>query len=215
MLSVIEEEVNLLRGRTDRLVIGGMSQGMAMALWTHLCGVGRVGTTDTRCWGPFAAFFGICGWLPFSNEVSKAIEVIDDDNTEDARQPGAHGKENVAANVMSVVDAVRGRVGNHNDSTAKSSKSGNPKTLNAIAKTEGPKSLRSTPIFLCHGRDDLVVDVSLGQEASQLLTRTGAEVEWKVHTVGTAKESGAHWIAEPEGFDDLVCFLEKCTTARR
>ncbi|EEQ27203.1 hypothetical protein McanMca71_006970 [Microsporum canis] len=62
ILGVLEREVALLGGRSDRLVLGGMSQGMAAALWTLLCSPGRLQ-------GRIGGFIGMSGWLPFANEI--------------------------------------------------------------------------------------------------------------------------------------------------
>ena len=66
--------------------------------------------------------------------------------------------------------------------------------------------LRSTPVFLSHGTDDAFVSVDLGREATRILQRTGISVEWHEFT-GT--ENDAHWVKEPEGFDQIVRFLER------
>lgn len=59
-----------------------------------------------------------------------------------------------------------------------------------------------TPVFLSHCVDDHVVDVELGQACAGALRKLGLEVRWKDY------ESGGHWIKSPEGYDDLVAFLE-------
>lgn len=65
--------------------------------------------------------------------------------------------------------------------------------------------LRSTPVFLSHGTDDAFVSVDLGREATRVLQRAGIAVEW--HEFAGAENDG-HWVKEPEGFDQIVSFLE-------
>ena len=65
--------------------------------------------------------------------------------------------------------------------------------------------LRSTPVFLSHGTDDAFVSVDLGREATRVLQRVGIAVEWHEFT---GAENDGHWVKEPEGFDQIVRFLE-------
>lgn len=65
--------------------------------------------------------------------------------------------------------------------------------------------LRSNPVFLSHGTDDAFVSVDLGREATRVLQRVGIAVEWHEFT---GAENDGHWVKEPEGFDQIVCFLE-------
>ena len=54
---MIEEEVKLLNGDAQRIVLGGISQGCATAIRAMLPG---------RTLG---AFVGFCGWMPFPRDV--------------------------------------------------------------------------------------------------------------------------------------------------
>ncbi|EFE43697.1 hypothetical protein TRV_01506 [Trichophyton verrucosum HKI 0517] len=62
LLDILESEIALLGGRSDRLVLIGMSQGMATALWTLLCSPGRIK-------GRIGGFIGMSGWLPFAGDI--------------------------------------------------------------------------------------------------------------------------------------------------
>ncbi|KAF3481154.1 choline kinase [Arthroderma uncinatum] len=62
ILEILSREIDLLEGRSERLALGGMSQGMATALWALLCSPGQVKMR-------IGAFVGMCGWLPFANEI--------------------------------------------------------------------------------------------------------------------------------------------------
>ncbi|EZF33617.1 hypothetical protein H101_02828 [Trichophyton interdigitale H6] len=62
ILEVMDQEIDLLGGRLEKVVLGGFSLGMATALWTLLCSAGRFK-------GKIGAFIGMCGWLPFANEI--------------------------------------------------------------------------------------------------------------------------------------------------
>jgi lysophospholipase-2 len=66
ILKILEEEINLLDGRSDRVYLGGISQGMATSLWTLLCAPGRIHA-------PLGGFVGFCGWLPFAHQAEQVI----------------------------------------------------------------------------------------------------------------------------------------------
>lgn len=66
ILDVIKREVEVLDGDSGRLVLGGMSQGMATALWPMLCSPALLN-------GKIGAFMGFCGWLPFAGEIQKFL----------------------------------------------------------------------------------------------------------------------------------------------
>ncbi|EFE44698.1 hypothetical protein TRV_00489 [Trichophyton verrucosum HKI 0517] len=62
ILGVMSQEIDLLGGRPEKVVLGGISLGMAAALWVLLCSPGRFK-------GRIGGFIGMCGWLPFANEI--------------------------------------------------------------------------------------------------------------------------------------------------
>ncbi|KAL4789926.1 Alpha/Beta hydrolase protein [Aspergillus venezuelensis] len=63
---VVRGEIEILGGDCRRVVLGGMSQGMAAGLWTlfALAGDGFSGVD-----GRIGGFLGTCGWLPFAKDV--------------------------------------------------------------------------------------------------------------------------------------------------
>jgi predicted esterase len=67
-------------------------------------------------------------------------------------------------------------------------------------------SILSTPVLLSHGRDDSVVSIRLGHQASRILQHLKVPTEW--HYFSGAEANG-HWIKEPQGFDYMVEFIEK------
>lgn len=60
-------------------------------------------------------------------------------------------------------------------------------------------------VLMVHGTDDPFVSVDLGRQAAGILEQSGMSVEW--HEYSRADNDG-HWIKEPEGFDDIVRFLQ-------
>ncbi|RAK99617.1 uncharacterized protein BO80DRAFT_119986 [Aspergillus ibericus CBS 121593] len=59
ILNILEDEINLLDGKTTHIYLGGISQGMATALWTFFC-------ASTKVEGRLGGVIGFCGWMPFA-----------------------------------------------------------------------------------------------------------------------------------------------------
>lgn len=70
VLSILEEELELLDWCCDRVFLGGISQGMATALWALLCAPGQIDA-------PLAGLMGFCGWLPFAHEAEAMMKELD------------------------------------------------------------------------------------------------------------------------------------------
>lgn len=66
LAGVLDGEVRLLGGRSERVVLGGISQGGAIALWTLLC---RPALERGLC-----AFVGASTWLPFAAEIEGVLD---------------------------------------------------------------------------------------------------------------------------------------------
>ena len=62
ILSILEEDIKLLDGRSTHVYLGGISQGMATALWSWVCASERVK-------GRLGGVVGFCGWMPFAERV--------------------------------------------------------------------------------------------------------------------------------------------------
>ena len=60
---IIDEEIEKLDGMSERVVLGGISQGGAVALWTLL----------NQGEKPFGAFFGTNTWLPFASSLQDSM----------------------------------------------------------------------------------------------------------------------------------------------
>ncbi|KAI0185992.1 phospholipase/Carboxylesterase [Xylaria flabelliformis] len=65
------------------------------------------------------------------------------------------------------------------------------------------KSSYNTPVFLSHSVDDDVVPVQNGRELRNILQSRQLEVEWREY------EDGGHWVNEPQGVDDIACFINR------
>ncbi|CAK7245552.1 MAG: hypothetical protein STHCBS139747_007136 [Sporothrix thermara] len=181
---MLDEERQRLQSNTGladvdtRLVLGGISLGGAVALWTLL------GTdAPTRALGGFVA---VSAWLPFAQQVH-ALLVGD--------RAGAHKswpRDDTILEPMAFVSKAMASLSRF-------------LLLRQKASTAPATSVLATPVFLGHGRDDAYVHVQLGRQAYQLLTDAGfTSVEWQVYE---GAEQEGHWLKEPEEMDDLARFL--------
>ncbi|RAH50691.1 uncharacterized protein BO95DRAFT_438459 [Aspergillus brunneoviolaceus CBS 621.78] len=74
ILEILDREISLLGGEASHVYLGGISQGMATALWTLFCAGGRIG----RCLG---GVLGFCGWVPFAREIEGLLQQAAGDDT--------------------------------------------------------------------------------------------------------------------------------------
>lgn len=177
ILGILSHEIGILGGDTSHVYLGGISQGMATALWTLFCATNQVHQ-------PLGGFVGFCGWLPFARQVEDLVQ-------------GSQGSCAVDASSKQLIQrSVAGFL------------------LNTISGTEISQthetidiSILSTPVFLSHGSDDAWVPVDLGRQAARVLQQIQIPVQW--HGFIGAEGDG-HWVKEPEGFDQILHFLEEC-----
>ncbi|KAF1962973.1 alpha/beta-hydrolase [Byssothecium circinans] len=64
--TIVEKEVVMLNGRADKVVLGGFSQGSAVALWSIF-----TGAVMTK--GCLGGFLGLSAWMPFTTEAKEAV----------------------------------------------------------------------------------------------------------------------------------------------
>ncbi|KAJ5747036.1 uncharacterized protein N7511_008732 [Penicillium nucicola] len=174
IFDVIEEEANLLEWRLSHIYLGGISQGMATALWSFFAAIGT-----GRIRSPLAGMLGFCGWLPFAQQLEGLLC-------------------DSSLNKNSTLEAQRIVSGFFFDEI---SAQGRLQSRNSLEN-----SVFSTPVLLGHGTDDAWVSVDLGRQASQIIRRLMTHVEFHEFT---GAESDGHWIEEPDGFDQILQFLQK------
>ena len=61
--TIIEDEITKLDGASEKVILGGISQGGAIAMWTLL----------NQSEKPFGAFFGTNTWLPFASSLQESL----------------------------------------------------------------------------------------------------------------------------------------------
>lgn len=170
---IIDDEVERLGGAAEKLVLGGISQGAAVGLWTLLCR-----SHSTR---RIAGFVGVSCWLPFAADIQYFLGET------------ASAERESSGPVPETPQALR---------FVQSTMAATRASLDLHQRTH---SLLSTPVFLGHGIDDAYVDIALGIQAKEVLTKIGLTVQWREYT--GAEEEG-HWLKEPDELDDIADFLK-------
>ncbi|KAJ6024738.1 hypothetical protein N7540_005535 [Penicillium herquei] len=171
ILDNLECEAQLLEGQLTNIYLGGISQGMATALWAFFTAI-----STGRVEGPLGGLLGFCGWLPFAQQLDDLLP------------------ENHRAGTLEVLSSLSqlfpGII-----------------AVAAVPETKEPidPSILSTPVFFTHGTDDAWISVELGLQAAHVFRRIMVQVEWNEFT--GAEEDG-HWIKEPDGFDQILQFLD-------
>lgn len=146
-----------------------------------------------RLWALFCAtrrvhsqlggFVGFCGWFPFVRQVEE-LETANSSST---------SGEKTEIQQCQLLDFFHETIAY-------------PKT--SPADVVNNASILSTPVFLSHGTDDPWVSVELGRQAFRVVRQIMDHVEWSEFMEA---EGDGHWIKEPEGFDCVLQFFEKCT----
>ncbi|KAF2712539.1 hypothetical protein K504DRAFT_464629 [Pleomassaria siparia CBS 279.74] len=77
---IVEEEIERLGGKSEKVILGGFSQGSATALWSLF-----TGAAVAR--GPLGGFFGIGAWMPFTREAKKAVGISEVALAQEKRVP--------------------------------------------------------------------------------------------------------------------------------
>lgn len=182
VLGILDKEIARLHGRAENVVLGGIGQGAAVALWTLLCLPPRLSLVTGASSGRIGGFVGHGCWLPFAEEVEGFFDL------------GEKGEEGSGSKVLEFVES---RLADTKTSLLQYDRGGGDAAAHPLL---------STPVFLGHGVDDTHVDVRLGRKASDVLKNIGFRtVQLKVYA-GAAE--GGHWLKEPKEMDDIANFLE-------
>ena len=193
--SILDEELRLLDNQASRLVLGGISQGGAVALWVLLRQCRQLTTTTTTRLG---GFMGASTWLPFAKECRQMLlGSADQDQDQDDM---ANGKE---SEFMSFVR--KSTTGTAGTTSLAKTEHEHEHEHEHEAKDLLPTSQAPVPaVFMGHGVDDAYVNVDLGREATKLLSMAGFKVQRKEYR---GAELEGHWLKIPEQIDDIYDFL--------
>lgn len=165
---LLASEVHLVGA--SNVVLGGLSQGCAAALIALL-------TWNAQ---PLGAVFGMCGWLPFRQQMEEIARAREADGDDIFEREGGVGQEvrDLPAQAVGVLREELEMAG------------------------EAGEAGMGTPVFLSHGVVDEKVPVALGREARSCLEGLGVAVEWREY------DGLGHWCSQ-DMLGDVVDFLRR------
>lgn len=149
LMRLLLDEIDILGGKADHIFLGGVGQGMAVALWTLLCS--PVCMENPRLGG----FVGFSGYLPFARAVDTALLSL---FGKTRRFDDPQAKAEVVSRFL--LETI-----------------GYDPELDEDELDV--KALLATPAILGHHSQDDVVDVAVGRHAYSILEQLEIKVEWK------------------------------------
>ena len=156
---LIDKEVRVFGPSAgDRIILGGISQGCAVAIMTLLSGACGIG-----------AFVGFNGWMPLLSRVKGVLSSPPNDCTAFNERKC----DRLASALRESLSIAKGSEPHLVDRGQE----------NVLAGFE--EEHIHTPIFLSHTKDDNVVDIALGREMRRTLIALGThKVVWKQYEIG-------------------------------
>ena len=174
---IVREEVAKLNGHAEKVVLGGISQGGAVAQWTLLC-------WNAKSVGCLGGFVGMSTWLPLASNVEEFLK-----------------RNKVQGEKLKAEEMVEG--GSPSDEFVEEmmtafSRDGPLHPVSDISHQLCNK------VFMGHGIDDMMVSIDLGRQARSVLAHAGLNVECKEYS-GAMLDG--HWLKIPDEVDDITDFL--------
>ena len=158
---LIQKEIAIVGARN--VVLGGLSQGCAASLVSLLTWEGE----------PFAAQFGMCGWIPFRTHIA---DIVNPDEVSDKAENGepdpfARDPEDNLEELSPDAQAVAYL----------------REELDLPSKSKPSMVSQQIPLFMGHGVEDEKVPFNQGKDTGDLMKRLGIDLTWKEY------EGLAHW----------------------
>lgn len=201
--AVLEEERERVGWRPERLVLGGISQGGAVGIWTLL----SMGETLSK--GP-GAYVGASSWIPFGDTVERILGIA---SVSDPAVDAPRGEVESQAHPVDagVAHDTHSGSGHHPSLETKTETRPFDSFVFRMMKLTDDGKLTETPhpgipVLLGHGVDDAYVDVDLGRQAARLLSRAGHKIDWREYS---GAEQEGHWFQVPNQMDHLYEFLQE------
>ena len=152
LTDVFGEEIERLGGAADRVVLGGISQGGAIGLWTLLCAGWDKPT------GRLGGFLGVSTWLPFAEDLERYL------GRDSRANPGISSDDIEISAADVFVESMT------------------TPTKRVLIERGSSDPLLSIPVFFGHGTDDAYVDIELGRQAAHVLSKIGLRIEWREYS---------------------------------
>ncbi|KAJ7243729.1 Alpha/Beta hydrolase protein [Mycena rebaudengoi] len=183
---LLRTEIAAVPGGASNVVLGGLSQGCAASLVSLLLWEGE----------PLAAWFGMCGWLPFAASLTEMCV---------ADGKGGEGESVKDGDVFNPFERESESEDEHEEpaDAAISWLKEELQIPQGFTSKEAPKS-KETPLLLGHGVEDDKVSVVLGRSAHRCVSELGYDARWRQY------ESLGHWYSG-EMLRDLAAFLHEKT----
>ncbi|KAE9380806.1 alpha/beta-hydrolase [Stipitochalara longipes BDJ] len=181
---LLEAEIRMV-GK-ENVVLWGLSQGCATSLASLLVWDGE----------PFAAIVGMCGWLPFGNEIVRIAGGETDGSEDEENDPFAlSGDEDEDPFACAQDDEDDGK---------RDLRSRAVNFFRESIEMEHKKGIvfQKIPVFLAHGTEDDSVDIKLGREAKKALELIGMDIQMKEY------EGLGHWYSE-DMLRDIFKFIKE------
>ena len=154
ILDLVDQEIKILGREPGSLILGGISQGCAVAILALLAGRHRLG-----------ALFGFCTWLPFKSQLEELALARDEGGK---RQKLRKRLDEFFASTLQLQLAFELAI------PAQDGKDVGDAQVVSL----------DTPCFLSHCEDDEVVNIELGRELRDTLQIFGVAVTWDEHDEG-------------------------------
>jgi predicted esterase len=180
---LIQQEIDIIGA--PNVVLAGLSQGCASSL------------VATLLWEnePFAAVVGMCGYLPFRQNM---VDIVMDEAEDDEDNPFAETKSDA--------DRAAERVAEESEGCMKFEKAVTWLRAELEMDKENrhtrPPSIHSIPVFMGHGTEDTLVPFEQGKQAADFLRAIDVDVEWNEYA------GLGHWYSN-NMLRDIVDFLKK------
>jgi predicted esterase len=165
LAAVIKAEIEILRKQENggKVVLGGFSQGAAMAIILVLSGeLERIGVGSG-----FGGVIGISGWLPLRHQIDEVVKDISHGMGQGVNERRNRTREFVGG-YLELDDFGEG--GNE-----------------AATRRKADDALVQVPILLGHGKADEKVIPEWGLQMTSVLVALGFETKWKAY------DGLSHW----------------------
>ena len=184
---LIEEEARKVG--IENVILGGLSNGAAMAMITVLLMIGHGRLHQERRLG---GLFALCGWLPYAHEMKRRAEGAeagkhDQIATDDGRE--AQSCNEVYSWLCTLLE------GPHGTEMAELEQAASARTF------QGHSNGLLRSLFLAHGKDDNVVPIERFDDASSTMAALGCEVISKTY------DGLGHWYSD-QMLADLVAWTQ-------
>lgn len=220
---LVNEEGAGLQGGVNNVIMGGLSQGCAMALIASMSFEADnhdskqvMAPKDAIANGnsyrqSLGGFIGMSGWLPFADDIlSAAIPNLPDGNdgydnndpfmrkSSDSLNKGTRSRateDSISVRQLRAANFVRDLV----DLEPLQGRQNEQE----IKMTERREQTNNMPYFLGHGVVDEKVSLHLGTQIRDTLLQLGQDVTWKQY------DDLGHWYKAPDELDDIANFLRE------